>query len=183
MQFNKVFEKIRLLAILGRSRLQVYQHGAKLSELSAEFDREPEKQFNYRDEADSKAESTNPAKAWDKVKPRHLSRSLKLCGKKYLKEKIIFVLIRFVIKAHVRGSCAKKNYPMVGPYYTLLLHTSEWKWPFPHSQCPKRKSTSTLKWFLILELEKKCFFSKSSTFCNFEILDFSATCIHLSIIS
>ena len=63
MQFKKVFEKIRSLAILGLSRLQVYQHGAKLSELSAEFDREPEKEFNYRDEADSKAESTNPAKA------------------------------------------------------------------------------------------------------------------------
>ena len=63
MQFKKVFEKIRSLAILGRSRLQVYQHGAKLSELSAEFDREPEKEFNYRDEADSKAESTNPTKA------------------------------------------------------------------------------------------------------------------------
>ena len=63
MQFNKVFEKIHLLAILGRSRLQVYQYGAKLSELSAEFDREPEKEFNYRDEADSKAESTNPTKA------------------------------------------------------------------------------------------------------------------------
>ena len=64
VQFNKDLKKIRLLAILSRSTLQVYQqHGAKLSELSAEFDREPEKQFNYRDEADSKAESTNPTKA------------------------------------------------------------------------------------------------------------------------
>ena len=60
---KRSLRKYSFLAILGRSRLQVYQQGGKLSELSAEFDREPEKEFNYRDEADSKAESTNPTKA------------------------------------------------------------------------------------------------------------------------
>lgn len=85
---KRSLRKYSFLAILGRSRLQVYQQGGKLSELSAEFDREPEKEFNYRDEADSEAESTNPTKAWDKVKPRHLSRSLKLCGKDNWKRKI-----------------------------------------------------------------------------------------------
>ena len=168
-QFKKIFEKIRSLAKLGRSRLQVYQQGGKLSELSAEFDREPEEEFNYRDKADSEAESTNPTKAWDKVKPRHLSRSLKLCRKKYLKEKIIFVLIRLVLKAHVRGSRAKKNYPMVGPYHILLLYTSEWKWLFPHSKCHKRKSTSTLKWFYHPWTWEKMLFLKIQYLSNFDI--------------
>ena len=54
---------VPIIGQISRVDLYVYQYGAKLSELSAEFDREPEKQFNYRDEADSKAESTNPTKA------------------------------------------------------------------------------------------------------------------------
>ena len=49
------------------------------SKVPAEPDGEPVDDLDNRDKADSKAETAEPSKAGDEVKPRHLGGALKLC--------------------------------------------------------------------------------------------------------
>ena len=51
----------------------------KQSKVPAESDGKPVDELDNRDKADSKTETTEPSKAGDEVKPRHLGRALKLC--------------------------------------------------------------------------------------------------------
>ena len=53
----------------------------KHSKVPAKSDREPVDDLDNRDKADSKAETAEPSKARDEVKPSHLGGALKLCNK------------------------------------------------------------------------------------------------------